>query len=295
MENKLIFGTGSRFGRLTLKKAESLVDFAFKNNIKRFDTGYNYGNFKSQPLLIKALSKYLKKDREEVNFSTKVSPQSFDYIKNCVQETKKQLSDTFIDNLYIWGPNESHLEDKNFLKKLSVLKKQKIIKKLSINTHSLNLINKISTGFYQEIDGIMIDYNLLRQDRELAIENCKKNNLEVIAGTVLCQGLLLESPLKIFFRNRSPFYLGRFIFKKDTRKMLSQTRKFRKYMSDHFDCNKKKVPLSFVLNNPKVDYISIGMMSKKSIKINLAINSAPLNINLTEEIKKVCLSNFQII
>ena len=58
---------------------------------------------------------------------------------------------------------------------------------------------------------------------------------------------------------------------------------------------KKKVPLSFVLNNPKVDYISIGMMSKKSIKINLAINSAPLNINLTEEIKKVCLSNFQII
>jgi len=41
---KLIFGTGSRFGRFNYKKASSIVDYAISNDIKAFDTAYHYGN-----------------------------------------------------------------------------------------------------------------------------------------------------------------------------------------------------------------------------------------------------------
>ena len=54
---KLEFGTGSRFSRFKLDKAKSLVNHALSKGIRRFDTGYTYGNYKSQPLLAKCLEK----------------------------------------------------------------------------------------------------------------------------------------------------------------------------------------------------------------------------------------------
>ena len=52
---KLIFGTGSRFGRFNYKKASDLVDFAINNDIRVFDTAIHYGNKRSQPLEIVVL------------------------------------------------------------------------------------------------------------------------------------------------------------------------------------------------------------------------------------------------
>ena len=36
------------------------VEYALNKGINRFDTGFSYGNFKSQPLLAKCLKKKLK-------------------------------------------------------------------------------------------------------------------------------------------------------------------------------------------------------------------------------------------
>ena len=54
---KLEFGTGSRFGRLNFIHAKNIIDYALKLGINRFDTGYTYGKFKSQPLLGRCLKK----------------------------------------------------------------------------------------------------------------------------------------------------------------------------------------------------------------------------------------------
>ena len=39
--------------------------------LRRFDTGVNYGNWKSQPLLGKCLNLHIKKNRAEFQISTK--------------------------------------------------------------------------------------------------------------------------------------------------------------------------------------------------------------------------------
>ena len=54
---KLVFGTGSRFGKLRYHAAQRLIDTAIENKINSYDTGFTYGNFKSQPLLAKCLEK----------------------------------------------------------------------------------------------------------------------------------------------------------------------------------------------------------------------------------------------
>ena len=44
----------------------------------------------------------------------------------------------------------------------------------------------------------------------------KGNQIKVIAGTALCQGLLIQSRLGISMRTLSPFYIGRMYLKKST-------------------------------------------------------------------------------
>ena len=218
----LEFGTGSRFGRLNFNYAKNLVDYALKLGINRFDTGYTYGNFKSQPLLGRCLKKEILGFRESLSLSTKCAAISEEYIEYCINKSIESLNCRFIDNFHLWGPNLDQLENKNILKKLKFLKQKGLINKISINTHELKIIKRISTGYYEEIEGIMVDYNLLQQDRKKYLSKIKKNNLSVFAGTVLCQGLLIESIFKTYSRTFSPFYLGRAILQKEKRILIKE-------------------------------------------------------------------------
>ena len=84
---ELEFGTGSRFGRFPYKKAQDLVNYALEKGITRFDTGFNYGKYKSQPLLAKCLRYSIKKKRSEISISTKCSAISPEYIEYCVNQS----------------------------------------------------------------------------------------------------------------------------------------------------------------------------------------------------------------
>ena len=94
---KLIFGTGGRFGRFNYKKSKKIIDFAINKGIRRFDTGFTYCNYKSQPLLAKCLRPYLKKDREKIEISTKCPPISAEYIEKCVHNSLSIFQTSYID------------------------------------------------------------------------------------------------------------------------------------------------------------------------------------------------------
>ena len=84
---KLEFGTGSRFSRFKLEKAKSLVNHALSKGIRRFDTGYTYGNYKSQPLLAKCLEKKILNSREDISISSKTPAYSPEIIEECVKNS----------------------------------------------------------------------------------------------------------------------------------------------------------------------------------------------------------------
>ena len=73
---KLEFGTGSSFARLSTNKAYFLVNYAIELGINKFDTGVNYGNWKSQPLLGLVLKEHLKKNIEKFIITSKAGSHS---------------------------------------------------------------------------------------------------------------------------------------------------------------------------------------------------------------------------
>ena len=291
---KLEFGTGSRFGRLNYKEAYALVEYALNKGINRFDTGFSYGNFKSQPLLAKCLEKKLKFSRESLIISTKCAAKSPEYINYCIQKSLETFKSSYIDNFHLWGANIQDLEDGEILKNLRKLQKEGKIKTISVNTHQLKTIKKISTGFYSEIKGMLIDFNLLKQDRIPYIKKSRDYGIQVFAGTVLCQGLLIESISEIFLRSLSPFYLGRALLKKESREYLKPAKILRKLIKNKYKNSYREIPLSYVINESLVEFIPIGMLSMKSIKRNVEIAKNPIKKEITDGIAKWAFENCQI-
>ena len=117
----------------------------------------------------------------------------------------------YLDKFYLHGPTLREIETTGLLKKLTSLVRDVKIKRFGVNTHELFVMKKISTGIYEDMSLLLIDYNLLQQDRGIIFDNCRKNNIEISCGNSLCQGTLIQSPLELFFRNRNFFYLLRFI------------------------------------------------------------------------------------
>jgi len=304
---KIIFGTGSKFGLLKKKKAKHLVNYAIEMGIRKFDTGVNYGHMKSQPLLGECLSKYLAKDRENFVLSTKAGThnsknfqklyKSFnpEYIEDMINRSIKDLNCFYLDTFYLHGPTLKEIETKGLLKKLKELLKEGKIKNIGINTHDIDVMKKISLGGYEEINSLQIDFNLLQQNRSSIFPLCKDNNINISAGTVLCQGLLLDSPISSLIKKRSLFYISRMIIKKNTRRFIAPSKLARQHIRYNFPNEFKSIPLSFVLNKPSISSIPIGMLSERSIKNNVKISQETTSVKITENVGKWCLKNCQII
>ena len=140
----------------------------------------------------------------------------------------------------------------------------------------------------------MVDYNLLQQDRKKFLCKIKRNNLTVFAGTVLCQGQLIESIYKTYFRTFSPFYLARALLLEKTKSYFIPARKLRKYMKAKYKDSHKKIPLSFIVNEEFVDYIPMGMLSCTSLEKNVEIISNPIDKKITSKVSKWARENCQI-
>lgn len=291
---KLVLGTGSRFGKLNYSTAQRLIDTALNNKIYSYDTGYTYGNFKSQPLLAKCLEKKISENRNELYLSTKCSPISADYIRNSVLESIKTLKCEYLDCFHLWGGTIETLENKEITSQLKSLIKSGKIKTVSLTTQDLRTLKKISTGDFDEIGAIMIDYNLLKQNRLPFIKESNKNNIKIFASTALCQGLLIESIPEIFLRTFSPFYLGRALIKKESRGYINPARKLRKYLKKNYEKSYKTIPLSFIANEKNIDFVSIGMLSKISIKNNVSTINNPVSDEITRKVAQWAETNCQV-
>ena len=297
---KLEFGTGSSFARLSEKQAYFLVNYALDLGINRFDTGVNYGNWKTQPLLGLVLNEHIKRNREKLIITSKAGTHNGsknftpDYIEHMVNKSISDMQCKYLDKFYLHGPSLGDIETKGLLKKLISLVRKGKIKRFGVNTHNLLNMKKISTGIYDDISLLLIDYNLLQQDRGIIFDNCIKNNIEISCGNSLCQGTLIQSPLESFFRNRNFFYLLRFILKKSSKRFLLPAKNYRKFAKSNFPKEYKKIPLSFLLHNSSIKTIPIGMLSKSSIEKNINIAKYMTSKELTTKVGEWCLLNCQI-
>jgi aryl-alcohol dehydrogenase-like predicted oxidoreductase len=276
--SRLVFGTGGRFGRLSPVLAQHLVDFAISSGISYFDTGYFYSGKRSQRLLFSSLSTHLCNSSVPLHISTKLPPTlDTELFSKWVGETISNLHGRdYIDTLFIWGPDLSFIDNYEFCSYLECLISSGRIKSLGVNTHDLRVMEKLPNSFLGNLSqSVMIDFNLLQQDRLTVIKRFYDSQIRVWAGTSLCQGFLLQSLLELFYRTRSFSYLARALLNPSTRQLRAMASLARPYLQHYFPDHVNSIPLSYVLSTPGVSHIPIGMLSRNSISANLSIESSP--------------------
>lgn len=279
--SKLCFGTGGRFGRLEYSQAFDLVRFAYSKGVTVFDTGLEYCKGISQPLLYRSLLK-LGVHRQSYSVCSKVSSSTlreFDVssiAEKLLSGFQSELS--FIDTLMLWGPSLDDLLDVTVLDKVRCLRSEGVIKRIGVNTHSSKVMEYlISSPDLFFVDDLMIDFNILQNNRRSVVEKFAGgwDSRRVWAGTVLCQGFLLQSLISLYLRTRSFSYLARALFNPPTRVYLRRCSPIRRQLRRHFGSSWRRVPLSFALNNAYVSYVPMGMLSKRSIAANVSIANSP--------------------
>ena len=297
MSSLLVFGTGGRFGRLSSGLAQKLIDHAINCGVRVFDTGFEYCSGASQRLLVNVLAKHLYVDSSGIELSTKFRlPSQPGELTENVNNTLKLIPHRdYINTLFLWGPARAELENSFIWDEINTLKNTGKIIRCGVNTHDLRTMSYLHANLSSFcLDDIMLDFNYLQLDRESIIDSFAISGVKVWAGTPLCQGFLNQSLLSIFKRTRSLSYLARALLNPSTRRFLAPARKLRNFIKFNFPQHYESIPLSFVLQNPSVSFVPVGMLSCSSITRNLKILSNPVPVDVLEAVSRWARLNCQV-
>lgn len=282
---QLVFGTGGRFGRLSQDLADRLVAHALSHNVNVFDTGMQYSNGKSQQKLLHSLRSISLLNRSAFKFSTKFKPaNTYGVLTSSVSRILSSPLQ-YIDYFFLWGPRIADLSSPALFDELNSLKQNNLISSIGVNTHDLNCLEYIAENIsFLPIDHIMLDFNLLRQDRLHVMTKLSSHGVKIWAGTALCQGFLIQSLLELILRTRSLSYLARAVLQPETQILLAKSKKMRNFLRANYPEMCRSIPLQYVLQCEFVDFVPLGMLSTSSITGNVkaSIDSIPQDL-----IKKV--------
>jgi len=282
--SKLVFGTGGRFGRLSTRLAFNLVNYAIECGITRFDTGINYCRGRSQALLFDCINNHRDKN---ISISTKISPEDASLNYDEMLKKTRIPSGQSIDVLFLWGPSPNDLSSSQIIRNLGRIKKDGLVKKIGVNTHELSIMRGLfHTALISDLDSVMIDFNIIQQDRVTMINKFGYSGVDVWAGTSLCQGFLSYSLYQIALRTRSASYIGRAFLNNPTIELRKRAKPVREYLKNHYPDIYKKIPLSYVLSNTNVHYVPVGMLSISSIKSNIEISNNLIPSELLNKIAR---------
>lgn len=267
--SRLVFGTGGRFGRLEANLAQKLVDHAWSLGVRSFDTGFYYSGGRSQKLLSQCLLKYASSESLFISTKVKAEPAT---ISTVIDLCRSIFCKSNLDIVFLWGPSVNDLNNPILASYLASALESGAVTRFGVNTHDLSVMNSLTRSCcYPFITDVMIDYSLAQRDRESFISHFYSAGLKVWAGTALAQGYLIESVWEQFLRTRSISYILRACLNKPTRSLLNASRPLRNMLRSQFYNVSRELPLAYVLSNPSISYIPIGMMSCSSLEANVRV------------------------
>ena len=281
---KLCFGCAAAFARnlITDEEAVELINSCLRQGINFFDTGHHYGCAEQRlGLALKNIS------REHVYISTKagvriengkfVKDFSPEWIKESLDISLERMGIDYVDILYLYFPRKENLTAELFLA-LNELKKQEKVRYIGINTFTPELLEYIAKE--KLFDVVMLDYNIVRQDREPVIEKLHEQGITVIAGQALAEGLFSKDLFHICSR-KDLWYLLRTFGRKSSRELYKEAKRFRFLNKvDGFDAS--QIALKYVLDNPYIASACFGTASFEHLKKNAEAQ----NIEIPEDLKR---------
>ncbi len=291
------YGAAALFGKDVLGKqgiseerAYSLISTALSCGVTFFDTGINYGY--SEERLGRCLSEAVREGtitRKDIVIETKCGETvnddgsygshdwSPDWIKKSLEISLKRLRTEYIDLFAMHGGSISDCSD-TLLNCFRDLKSQGLIRAFGINTFSSDVIDWIAEN--KVFDYVMLDYNIMKQDREHQIEKLYSSGVGVIAGAALGQSLYSR---KTHLTRNDLWYTLRSMFKF---KYMRQKSKNFKFLSQYNDYTANQLALRYVLDNEKISSATFNTTSVDHLIENLKAVDIEMPENISIEIKK---------
>lgn len=279
------FGCASVWGKSMISdaQAQALMEQAYSLGVRYFDTAHSYGVAEER------IGKILKSTRvfrrEDIVLSSKcgvrivdgkyVHDFTSDWAKKSVELSLQRMGIEYLDMLLLHGPRIADLTEE-YLETIRDFKRRGICKAIGINTFDTDVLEYVrDTGC---VDFVMLDYNILRQDREPLLQQLHDRGIGIIAGAPLAESLFSNR----IFRIRKPkdvWYFLRAVAK--FRGQLIEGRKFT-FINNVPGMSGAQIALRYVLDNPNVTNAVFGTTTPSHLEDNMGA----LQITIPEDIRK---------
>lgn len=256
------YGCASLWGKdfFDEQRAIEIFDTACVNGINFFDTGSSYGL--AEERLGKCLRNVGYKKRKDLVIATKCGTKVDDnnkyvhdwspqWMQESVNRSIEKLGLDYIDMLHLHGP---HVEDikPDVVDFLQGLKEKGLVKAVGINSFETEVLEYVCKT--ECVDFVMLDYNIMRQDREELIQRLNGKGIGVIAGAALAQSLYSNRVFKIKNINDVWYFLRAI---KNFREHILYGKQFR-FINNIEGITGNQVAMRFVLDNPYITSAVFG-------------------------------------
>ncbi len=282
------FGCASVWGKRLISDDEAtrLFERAYELGIRYFDTGYSYGI--AEERIGNILKKSTIVDRDEIiissKFGTKLvngkyihdwSPQ---WMRSSVEISLSRMGISYLDLLMCHGPQIADITE-TFLDAMRCLKKDGLVKAIGINTFDTEVIAYVRDT--KCFDFVMLDYNIMRQDREKIIQELYEGGIGVIAGAPLAESLYSNRIFKVKHL-KDIWYLARAVV--NHRDKLAQRRGF-SFINKVPDMSGTQAALRYVLDNKCITSAVFGTTTLSHLEENVGALDKSIPQDVLQKIK----------
>ncbi len=197
-----------------------------------------------------------------------------EWMRESVKTSLKRMGIDYLDMLMCHGPQIADMTDE-FLDAMRSLKEKGLTRAIGINTFDTDVIEYVRDT--KCFDFVMLDYNIMRQDREELIAQLHDVGIGVIAGAALAESLYSNRVFRIR-KLKDIWYLARaFVNHRDK---LAQKNNF-KFMNKVEGVTSTQLALKYVLDNPAVTTAVFGTTTMS----HLIENVGAVKIIIPDDIK----------
>jgi aryl-alcohol dehydrogenase-like predicted oxidoreductase len=288
------FGCASYWGKKVFDEAAAirLIHAAIDHGVTLFDTGASYSGGNAEPRLGRAICGL--RNKHDLVISTKAGSYTDERgkrredfsplgVRRTVEASLVRLGLDAIPLLHLHGPENADLSDE-LLDLLSKLRAEGKVLHLSVNSFDVNVIEHVMT--LPLFEAVMIDYNILRPEREPVIAKLAARSVGVLAGMPLAGGLYLKDRFRIRGL-QDVWYIARAW--KNHRSDIRRGRNLR-FLEQEQRPTATEIALAWVLRKPEISCAVLGTTRMSHLLANLQASGATLGDELLQKISRTQLN-----
>lgn len=292
-----MWGMGGWTGSDDHESLESL-QLAVDRACNFFDTALAYGDGRSEQLLGRLLGA---NPGKRLYVASKIPPKNLrwpsrreftiddcfppDYIQESVETSLRNLGAQSLDLIQFHTWEDSWVEDDRWIKKLSALKTQGLIRAVGISLNRWEPWNGVRAVREGLVDAVQVIYNIFDQNPEDALfPACAERDVAVIARVPFDEGSLTGALTKQSTWPQGD-WRNLYFVPENLNATIDRVEQLRPLVPAGMTL--PEMALRFILMNPTVSTIIPGMRKPRNAESNLAATDAgPLDPGLYAELRK---------